>query len=67
MFSLTSGDYITPSLIGGPGDSLVGNIIAEQFGVVSNYPLGAALSAIVLLVLFALMAILARRGVLEGL
>jgi spermidine/putrescine transport system permease protein len=67
VFSLTSGDYITPSLIGGPGDSLVGNIIAEQFGVVSNYPLGAALSAIVLFVLFALMALLARRGVLEGL
>jgi spermidine/putrescine transport system permease protein len=66
VFSLTSGDYITPSLIGGPGDSLVGNIIAEQFGVVSNYPLGAALSAIVLFVLFALMAVLARRGVLEG-
>ncbi len=66
VFSLTSGDYITPSLIGGPGDALVGNIIAEQFGVVSNYPLGAALSAIVLFVLFALMAVLARRGVLEG-
>jgi len=66
VFSLTSGDYITPSLIGGPGDSLVGNIVAEQFGVVSNYPLGAALAAIVLFVLFALMAVLARRGVLEG-
>lgn len=67
VFSLTSGDYITPSLIGGPGDSLVGNIISEQFGVVSNYPLGAALAALVLLVLFALMAVLARKGVMEGL
>ena len=40
VFSLTSGDYITPALIGGPGDSLVGNVIAGQFGVASNYPLG---------------------------
>jgi spermidine/putrescine transport system permease protein len=65
VFSLTSGDYITPSLIGGPGDSLVGNLIAEQFGVASNYPLGAAMSALVLFALFILMAVLSRRGVLE--
>ncbi|HEY5891731.1 MAG TPA: ABC transporter permease [Chthoniobacterales bacterium] len=67
VFSLTSGDYITPALIGGPGDSLVGNIIAGQFGVASNYPLGSAISALVLAVLFVLMAILAKKRVLENL
>ena len=67
VFSLTSGDYITPSLIGGPGDSLVGNIIAGQFGVASNYPLGAAISALVLAVLFTTLAILSRYKVLENL
>jgi spermidine/putrescine transport system permease protein len=66
VFSLTSGDYITPSLIGG-GKVLVGNLVAEQFGSVGNWPLGAAFSALVLAVLFVLMAVLARRGVLENL
>ena len=44
VFSLTMGDYITPSLIGGsPGTELIGGIIADQFGVAYNWPLGAAL------------------------
>ena len=44
VFSLTMGDYITPSLIGGsPGTELIGGIIADQFGIANNWPLGAAL------------------------
>src|ERR671921_1906499 len=44
VFSLTMGDYITPSLIGGsPGTELIGGIIADQFGMANNWPLGAAL------------------------
>jgi ABC-type spermidine/putrescine transport system permease subunit I len=65
VFSLTSGDYITPQLIGG-GHSLVGNLVAEQFGAVGNWPLGAAFSVLVLFVLFLLMAFLARWNVLEN-
>ena len=67
VFSLTMGDYITPSLIGGAGDILVGNLVASQFGVAANWPLGAALAAVVLVLLFALMAFLARKGALENL
>jgi spermidine/putrescine transport system permease protein len=67
VFSLTMGDYITPSLIGGAGDILVGNIVASEFGVAANWPLGAAFAAVVLVVLFALMAFLSRKGVLESL
>ena len=65
VFSLTMGDYITSSLIGGAGDILIGNIVASQFGVADNWPLGSALAMIILLLLFVLMAILSRRGVLE--
>lgn len=67
VFSLTMGDYITPSLIGGAGDILVGNLVASEFGVAANWPLGAAFAAVVLVLLFALMAFLSRKGVLESL
>jgi spermidine/putrescine transport system permease protein len=67
VFSLTMGDYITPSLVGGAGDILIGNIVASQFGVADNWPLGSALAMLVLLVLFGLMAILSQRGALENL
>lgn len=67
VFSLTMGDYITPSLVGGAGDILIGNIVANQFGVADNWPLGSAFAMLVLLLLFGLMAIISRRGVLENL
>jgi spermidine/putrescine transport system permease protein len=67
VFSLTMGDYITPSLIGGAGDILVGNLVASQFGVAANWPLGAAFAAVVLVVIFALMGYLSRKGALENL
>ncbi|WP_084544266.1 ABC transporter permease [Chroogloeocystis siderophila] len=67
VFSLTVGDYITASLVGGAGDILVGNIVASQFGVADNWPLGAAFALIILLMLFGLMTILSRQGLLENL
>lgn len=67
VFSLTVGDYITASLVGGAGDILVGNIVASQFGVADNWPLGAAFALVILLLLFGLMTILSRQGGLENL
>jgi spermidine/putrescine transport system permease protein len=42
-------DWVTPQLLGGTGDQMIGNQIAYQFGGGLNWPLGAAL-AIVLVV-----------------
>lgn len=67
VFSLTMGDYITSSLIGGAGDIAIGNIVASQFGVADNWPLGSALVMVVLLLLFSLMAIVSQRGGLDNL
>jgi spermidine/putrescine transport system permease protein len=67
VFSLTTGDYITSSLVGGVSDILIGNIVASQFGVADNWPLGSAFALLVLLLLFGLMALLSRQGVLENL
>jgi spermidine/putrescine transport system permease protein len=67
VFSLTVGDYITSSLVGGASDILIGNIVASQFGVADNWPLGSAFAFLVLLLLVGIMAMLSRQGVLENL
>lgn len=69
-FVLAVGDYLSPSLVGGLSGTMVGSVIVSQFGVANNWPLGAAL-AIVLLVIAALVAgVVARlgrsRAVLDG-
>jgi spermidine/putrescine transport system permease protein len=47
-FVLASGDYVTPTLVGGTSGQLIGNAIADQFGVAFNWPLGAALAIVTL-------------------
>jgi spermidine/putrescine transport system permease protein len=64
VFSLTMGDYITPTLIGGPGDQLIGKIIADNFGTANNWPLGAALVFPLLIVIFTMLLIANRFGAL---
>ncbi|NJN22191.1 MAG: ABC transporter permease [Leptolyngbya sp. RL_3_1] len=67
VFALTMGDFITPSLVGGPSDIMVGNLIASQFGVSYNWPLGAAFSLVVMAIVFTGLAIVLRRGGVESL
>jgi len=46
-FLITAGDYVTPLLVGGK-ITMIGNLIAPQFGTYFNWPLGAAMSFMVL-------------------
>ena len=65
VFSLTMGDDITPSLIGGsPGTELIGGIIADQFGIANNWPLGAALILPVLAIISIFLLLANRAGAL---
>ncbi|WP_316789934.1 ABC transporter permease [Thermoleptolyngbya oregonensis] len=66
VFALTMGDYITPSLVGSPSGIMLGNVISSQFGVSYNWPLGAAFSLVVMLIVFAGLAIALRQGALEA-
>lgn len=66
VFSLTMGDFITARLVGG-GNQLIGNVIADQFGTAFNYPFGAALSSLALVVLFVYLFVAGRAGALENL
>ena len=55
IFVPTTGDYVTPPLVGGPEGTMIANMIEVQFDAVGNWPLGAALS-------LASMAMVARGG-----
>ncbi len=55
IFVPTTGDYVTPTLVGGPTGSMIANVIEVQFNQTGNWPLGAALA----LVSMALVAVLA--------
>lgn len=57
VFIPTVGDYVTPSLVGGPGGSMVGNAIQVLFGRANNAPLGAALSIVMMAVVAALVGL----------
>jgi ABC-type spermidine/putrescine transport system permease subunit I len=44
VFIFATGDYAVPTFLGGPQGVVVARVIADQFGIVFNWPLGAALS-----------------------
>lgn len=61
---LAGGDFLAPSLVGGPTDIMVANVIQNQFGAAYNWPLGSALALVLLgivLILIWLSAIAERR------
>jgi spermidine/putrescine transport system permease protein len=64
IFLLAAGDFVTPELVGGINGMMIGNAVATQFGMVSNWPLGAAMVfSTILVIVLALAGFLAgRRG-----
>jgi putative spermidine/putrescine transport system permease protein len=64
-FSLTLGDYITPSLVS--GTQFLGNVIYREVGVSGNLPLAAALSCIPILVMVVYLFLARRLGAFEAL
>jgi spermidine/putrescine transport system permease protein len=44
IFVPTTGDYVTPAMVGGPSGQMIANIIQVQFLKIGNWPLGAALA-----------------------
>ena len=51
VFIPTVGDYVTPTLVGGPGGTMIGNLIQELFLKQNNAPLGAAVAIVMMLVI----------------
>ncbi|MEJ5083219.1 ABC transporter permease [Ochrobactrum sp. MYb379] len=50
-FVLSSGTYITPAILGGPRDAMFANLVFDAVITQLNWPLGSALSIILLIVL----------------
>ena len=46
IFVPTTGDFVTPALVGGPKGTMIANLIEVQFNAAGNWPLGAALSLV---------------------
>jgi spermidine/putrescine transport system permease protein len=56
IFLLSAGDFVTPELIGGKNGMMIGNAVATQFGMVSNWPLGSAMVFTLILMFVAILA-----------
>lgn len=50
VFIPTVGDYITPAQVGGTSGVMIGTLIQSQFGKANDWPLGAAVSIVMMLV-----------------
>ncbi len=59
-FVLGAGTYITPMILGGPRDAMFANLVYEAIITQLNWPLGSALSLMLLIVLGALVLIYNR-------
>ncbi len=44
IFVPTTGDYVTPTLVGGPDGVMIANVIEMQFDRIGDWPLGSALA-----------------------
>jgi spermidine/putrescine transport system permease protein len=62
VFVPTVGDYVTPALVGGPSSTMIGSIIQAQFGKANDWPFGAAVSTLVMLVITAVILLAALAG-----
>lgn len=54
-FVLTLGDFLAPLLVGGASGIMISNIVVSLFGAAYNWPLGAAISLCMLLIVVGLL------------
>jgi len=60
VFILTIGSYLTPDILGGPGELMISNIIREEYYATFNWPFGGALSTLFLLITLGLILVYNR-------
>jgi spermidine/putrescine transport system permease protein len=59
-FVLTLGDFLAPLLVGGPSGIMISNVVVSLFGAAYNWPLGAAISFCMMLLVVTLLYITER-------
>jgi putative spermidine/putrescine transport system permease protein len=65
-FSLTLGDYIAVTIVGGAGQ-LIGTVVYANVGAANNLPFAAAFATVPVVVMLIYLAIVRRTGALEAL
>ncbi|RKY01614.1 MAG: ABC transporter permease [Spirochaetes bacterium] len=65
-FVIALGDYIIPLQLGGTQGIMFGNLIWSQFGFSFNWPFGAALGLILLVISVTILGLTAKYGSTEG-
>lgn len=56
-FCLSFGDFLAPFLVGGPNGFMIANVLQAQFGTALNWPLGAALSIVILVIVLTIISV----------
>ena len=59
-FVLSLGDFLAPLLVGGPSGIMISNLVVSLFGAAYNWPLGAAISACMMVLVLALLFVTER-------
>ena len=59
-FVLSLGDFLAPLLLGGPSGIMISNIVVSLFGAAYNWPLGAAISLCMLVLVISLLFVSER-------
>ena len=54
-FVLSLGDFLAPLLVGGPSGTMIANVVQSLFGAAFDWPLGAAISACILIITISLL------------
>jgi len=61
VFIPSLGNFIVPDILGGAKVLMIGNLVEQQFLSARNWPFGAALSVMIMVVMFMLILIYLRR------
>jgi len=59
-FVLSLGDFLAPLLVGGPSGTMIANIVQSLFGAAYDWPLGAAISVLILVFTLAVLGLTQR-------
>ena len=60
VFVTNVGDFVNAQILGGPGTYMIGNVIQDSFFVNQDYPMAAALSSVLMLMLMVAIYLYAR-------
>ena len=55
VFIISLGTFLTPELLGGTDSIMIGNLIAQQFGLSRDWPFGAAIYFLLMYLTFAVL------------